>query len=137
MTNFITELQQMNKYSSLDANPQSNPNDNYELLEQLLVHARDKHLHIENVKYRINKHKLNKWMTNGIFKSISRKYIFYEKIVQASTIMLYITFLKQILIPIKIYCDKIIERQINFIITKHFYSIKIIFKKLGPLLKNH
>ena len=41
MTNFINELQQMNIYNSLDANPQSNPNDNYEIFERLLVHARD------------------------------------------------------------------------------------------------
>ena len=39
MINFINELQQMNIYSSLDANLQSNPNDNYEIFERLLVHA--------------------------------------------------------------------------------------------------
>ena len=45
--------------------------------------------------------------------------------------------LKIILIPIKISGDKILERQRNFIITKHFYSIKIIFKKPGSLLKKY
>ena len=38
MNTFINELQQLN------ANPQSNPNDNYEIFERLLVQARDKHL---------------------------------------------------------------------------------------------
>ena len=66
MTNFINEIQQMNIYNSLDANPQSSPNDNYEIFERLLVHARDKHLPIKKVKYCKNKHKLNKWITNGI-----------------------------------------------------------------------
>ena len=84
MTNFINELQQMNIYNSLDANPQSNPNDNYEIFERILVHARDKHLPIKKVKYCKNKHKLNKWMTNGILKSINTKDVLYKKMVQAS-----------------------------------------------------
>ena len=70
MNNVINELQQINIYNSLDANPQSNPNDNYELFERL--HARDKHLPLK-VKYWKNKLKLNKWMTNGILKSINTK----------------------------------------------------------------
>ena len=49
MTNVINEIQQMNIYNSLDANPQSNPNYNYEISERLLVQARDKHLPIKNV----------------------------------------------------------------------------------------
>ena len=77
MANFINELQQMNIYNPLHANPQSNPNYNYEIFERLLVQARDKHLHIKNVNYCNNKHKLNKWMTNGIFKSINTKDILY------------------------------------------------------------
>ena len=68
MTNFINELQQMNIYNSLDANPQSNPNDNYEIFERLLVQAREKHLPIKNVKYCKNKHNLNKWMTHFLRK---------------------------------------------------------------------
>ena len=76
MTNFINKLQQMNIYNSPDANPQSNPNDNYEIFERLLVHARDKHLPIKNVQYWKNKRKLNKWETNGILKSITHK-IYY------------------------------------------------------------
>ena len=76
MTNFINELQQMNIYNSLDANPQSNLHDNYEIFERLIVQARDKHLPINNVKY-CQKHKLNKWMTNGIIKSINIKNILY------------------------------------------------------------
>ena len=86
MTNFIDELQQMNIYNSLDVNPQSNPNDNYEIFEWLLVQTTDKHLPIKNVKYCKNKHKLNKWLTNGILKSINTKDIFYKKMVQASTL---------------------------------------------------
>ena len=35
----------------------------------------------------------------------------------------YMILFKQILIPIKISCDKILVRQRNFIITKHFYFI--------------
>ena len=53
-----------------------------------------------------------------------------------STQKIYILF-KQILIPIQIYCDKILERKIHVVITKHFCSIKIMLKQLGPLLKKH
>ena len=41
----------MNIYSSLDANPQSNPNHNDELFERLPVHVRDIHIPIKNVQY--------------------------------------------------------------------------------------
>ena len=34
-------------------------------------------------------------------------------------------------------CDKILERQRNFIITKHFTSIRIIFKKTWSTIKEH
>ena len=61
MTNFINELQQMNIYNPLDTNPQSNPNDNYEIFERLLVQASAKHLPIKNVKYC----KININITNG------------------------------------------------------------------------
>ena len=84
MTNLINELQPMNIYNSLDANPQSIPNDNYEIFERLLVHARDKHHPIKKVKYCKNKQKLNKWMTNGILKYINTKDVLYKKMVQAS-----------------------------------------------------
>ena len=50
MPNFINELQQMNIYNSLDANPQSNPNDNYEIFERLLVHEREKTLSYKECK---------------------------------------------------------------------------------------
>ena len=79
MTNFIKELQQMNIYNSLDANPQSNPNDNYGIFERLLIQARDKHLPIKIVQYCKHKHKLNKCMTNGILKSINTKDKLYKK----------------------------------------------------------
>ena len=49
------------------------------------MQARDTHLPIKNVTYCKNEHTLNKWMTNGILKSINTKYILYKKNVQAST----------------------------------------------------
>ena len=69
----------MNICNSLDANSQSNPNYNYEIFERLLVHVIDKHLPIRKVNYCKNIHKLNKWMTNEILKSINTKDILYKK----------------------------------------------------------
>ena len=87
-------------------NPQSNPKDNYETFERLHVHARDKHLPINNVKYL--KHKLNKWMTNGILKSINRKDIivlknFFKQVLR----IMYMTLLKTNFNTYEISCDKI------------------------------
>ena len=127
MTNFINELQQMNICNTLDVKPQSNPNDNYEIFERLLVHAREKHLLIKKVRYCKNKHKISKWMTNGILKSINTKDVLYTIwFKQVIRIMMYMILLKPILIHIKISCDKVLEKR-NFIITKHFYSITILF----------
>ena len=69
MTNFI--------YRSLDANPQFNPDDNYEIFERLQVHARENIFLQRMQTIEKNKHKLNKWMTNGILKSINTKDILY------------------------------------------------------------
>ena len=60
MANVIYELQQINIYRSLNANPPSNLNENYEIF----VNARDKYRSTKNVKYLKNKHRLNKWMIN-------------------------------------------------------------------------
>ena len=49
--------------------------------------------------------------------------------------MMYMILLKPILIPIKISCNKILERQRNFIIAKHFYSIKNNIKKNWSTIK--
>ena len=65
------------------------------------------------------------------FLNLSTQKIYCIKMFkQVLRIMMYMMLLKPILIPIKIYCDKILARQRNFIITKHFYSIKIILKNL-------
>ena len=100
MTNFI--------YRSLDANPQFNPDDNYEIFERLQVHAR-KNIFLQRMQtIEKNIHKLNKWMTNGILKSINTKDILYLKnwSKQVIRIMMSIILLKPILIPINISCEK-------------------------------
>ena len=40
---------------------------------------KDKHLPKKNVKFNRKKHKMAKWMTNGILKSINNKVKLYEK----------------------------------------------------------
>ena len=49
------------------------PNNNYEILTQQLQHAKQKHLPTKLAKFNKYRHKKNKWITNGILKSLKTK----------------------------------------------------------------
>ena len=48
----------------------SDPNENYRQFEEIILHAKSKHLSPKTVRFKKHKHKLSKWMTNGILNSI-------------------------------------------------------------------
>ena len=48
----------------------ADPNINYNLLDNILQSALDKHMPIKLVRYNKNKHKKNSWITQGIIRSI-------------------------------------------------------------------
>ena len=83
MTNFINELKNLDIHTSLNDNLQSDPNDNYEIFEKLIIYAKNKHIPKKTVKYRKQKHKQCKWMTDGILNSINTKDKLYKIMVQA------------------------------------------------------
>lgn len=48
----------------------TDPNQNYDILHENLMKLKDKHMPVKVVKFRKHKHKDNKWISNGIIKSI-------------------------------------------------------------------
>ena len=51
-------------------NPYSNPNLNYNKLHSCIMELKEKHLSYKLIKFNQYKHKGNKWITNGIIKSL-------------------------------------------------------------------
>ena len=56
----------------------SNPNNNFEILSQILKYAREKHLPKKKIKCQKKLHTKSKWMSNGILKSINTKERLYK-----------------------------------------------------------
>ena len=69
MAKFKNEIEISNLSRSLNPNLMTDPNLTYNLLDAILS-ARDKHLPKRNVRFNKYKHKMNKWVTTGILKSI-------------------------------------------------------------------
>ena len=67
---FKDELKQTCTIDKFNLTLNSDPNANYNLLNDILQTALDKHLPIKTVKFNKNKHKKNAWITQGILRSI-------------------------------------------------------------------
>ena len=52
----------------------------YNILEDIILSARDKHMPKRNVRFNKYKHKLNKWVTTGILQSIRYRGSLYNKL---------------------------------------------------------
>ena len=48
----------------------SDPNENYRQFEEIFFKAKAKYLAPKTVRFKKHKHKLSRWMTNGILNSI-------------------------------------------------------------------
>lgn len=64
------DLQDMNIMNVINTNPNSDPNDSYDILENTLTSLIDKHTTTRTVKPRKHRHKQTPWITQGIIKSI-------------------------------------------------------------------
>ena len=82
MNNFINELKSLNIYDQLDKELTGDPNENYQLLSSRLNAAREKHMPRKRVKYKKKLHKKSKRITNGILRSINKKYMLYKTLIQ-------------------------------------------------------
>ena len=59
---FIDELASLNILDKLDKGQNTDPNNNYELLAQLIKYAREKHIPRVKVRYHKKKHQRSKWL---------------------------------------------------------------------------
>ena len=70
MSNFANEIINSNIKEKLDQNPLSDPNNNYNILMDVLQNANVKHMPYQLVTFNKYKHKNSLWITNGILRSI-------------------------------------------------------------------
>ena len=71
--NFKEELSSSNIMELLEVNLESNPNNNYDVLHDLICALKQKHLPNKIIKNNKYKHKSTSWITTGIWKSIKFK----------------------------------------------------------------
>ena len=67
---FHSEVKSRIESFDMDLDLFSDPNENYRQFEEIILHAKSKHLSPKTVRFKKHKHKLSKWMTNGILNSI-------------------------------------------------------------------
>ena len=77
---FKNEIEISNLSRRLNPNLMTDPNLTYNLLEDAILSARDKHMPKRNVRFNKYKHKMNKWVTTGILKSIRYRDSLYKKL---------------------------------------------------------
>ena len=85
MSKFVNELISLDIYEKLDKQLNSDPNNNFEVLSQILKYAREKHLPKKKVKYQKKLHKKSKWISSGILKSINTKDRLYKVLIQTDS----------------------------------------------------
>ena len=56
------------------------PNQTYNMIEECIKQASEKHLQPKIVRFQRRKHKLNPWITNGILRSIAHKDYLYKQL---------------------------------------------------------
>ena len=64
--NFKEELSSSNIMELLDVNLESNPNNNYDVLHDLICALKQKHFPNKTIKFNKYKHKSTPWITAGI-----------------------------------------------------------------------
>ena len=70
---FKDELQNKISAEMFDRNPLSDPNVNYNKLNEILVECKKKHMPTKQVRFNKRKHKATPWITYGIMESIKHK----------------------------------------------------------------
>ena len=75
----LESLRNANVHELLDDNPYADPNINYNKLHSCIIELKEKHLSYKLTKFDKYKHKGNKWITNGIIKSIKFRDKLYKE----------------------------------------------------------
>ena len=82
--NFKTEINSKLRACTFNTDPLADPNENYALLEKIIIDARVKCFPIIRVKYKKYKHKLTPWITYGLLNSIKYRDKLYVKLIKTS-----------------------------------------------------
>ena len=67
---FHSEIKSHIESFDMDRDLFSDPNENYRQFEEIILKAKAKYLAPKTVRFKKHKHKLSRWMTNGILNSI-------------------------------------------------------------------
>jgi exonuclease III len=78
--NFITDLSNIKWENCFDHDINTDPNLGYNHFTDILINLRTKHFPDKTTKFNKYKHKLNKWITNGILRSLKFKDKLYKKL---------------------------------------------------------
>ena len=112
----LESLRAANTYELLDDNTYSNPNLNYNKLHSCIVELKEKHLSYKLVKFNKYKHKGNKWITNGIIKSLKFRDKLYKEMRSVNTNSPSYATIKQNLTVYNQLLKKINKRSRNYIL---------------------
>ena len=77
--NFTHDIETQDYSLIINDDLQTDPTSNIEVLNSILVQARNKHLPTKTVRFRRHKHKINQWMTSGILISIKFRDELYKR----------------------------------------------------------
>ena len=81
-TKFKAEVECIDFESLLNNDKTADPQSNLEILNSILVNAKNNHLLEKKVKFNRHKHKINPWITFGIIKSIKYRDSMYKRLHQ-------------------------------------------------------
>jgi len=84
MNNFKNASLFTNLYGKLNKDLTTDPNKNYDILEQTIIEAKNKYLPVKTIRYNKYKHKKCEWITTGILISIKHKDKLYKKMKHAT-----------------------------------------------------
>ena len=70
---FINEFEQLDIIKQLNFCENGNPNTNYDLFIRTVLQLKNKHLPTKYVKFNKHKHRKEKWMTQGILRSLNHR----------------------------------------------------------------
>lgn len=82
--NFKKEITEQLKKCNFNTDPFADPNENYILLEKIIIEARVKCFPIIRMRYKKYKHKLTPWITFGLLNSIKYRDKLYVKLIKTS-----------------------------------------------------
>ena len=82
---FREELSEIDISSLLNANLFTDPNIDYNKVEEIIIKSYDKHFPEKYVKFNKYKHKLSNWITSGILKSIEFRDKLYKRLKMCSS----------------------------------------------------